>query len=563
LHVDCPGGFTVHKGDLRPKLIDANGQAVFNEGWRKVAKEIRIMQEPLKQIVYKTGSNQTVMFDSHYIKVLCHANDVVNIRTKYMPQSGHPMPKPRDAAAGRVLDVVHLKIDALSRAGFFRFNPKSAALIEKLWGGGKERYRSFIFNRYISEAMSTITNMVPMLGGTQTKSFHNTQVKKDWDINLLSIDEQQKPQWVWQQAHDNGFLTLKDQNIMLNHVFSRSFSSFSYHKQMDWSTKQLLKEKETMVKDGDIRLSDCLGDEHFQEHYKRETMQFLDSAPGVPKLVLADSKQAHNKWPYASQYDEQLFALLTELMARKDDLVILLVADHGYGFSDRWQRDINKYPGSDFERLLPFMGILLPQSLLTARPDVERNMHANQQRAVSHYDVHLTLLNLLNAGPFKQPSATTQRIPGMVGTALDLLSTEVPTTRTCDEMGISTKSCVCNSWTTLSVASAKATHAAAIGIKYINAQREKPPGACLVVKLEEVLSAEEKQPVSIGYNNKPGQDSKMGYNVRVEFTGTANTQWRVVLEKNEITELQVMHRYAPLESCWDGSAPLKYCACQL
>ena len=60
---------------------------------------------------------------------------------------------------------------------------------------------------------------------------------------------------------------------------------------MDWSTKQLLKEKETMVKDGDIRLSDCLGDEHFQEHYKRETMQFLDSAPGVPKLVLADSKQ--------------------------------------------------------------------------------------------------------------------------------------------------------------------------------------------------------------------------------------------------------------------------------
>ena len=86
----------------------------------------------------------------------------------------------------------------------------------------------------------------------------------------------------------------------------------------------------------------------------------------------------------------------------------------------------------------------------------------------------------------------------MVGTALDLLSTEVPTTRTCDEMGISTKSCVCNAWTTLSVASAKATQAAAIGIKYINAQREKPPGTCLVVKLEEVLSAEEKQPVSIG-----------------------------------------------------------------
>ena len=122
---------------------------------------------------------------------------------------------------------------------------------------------------------------------------------------------------------------------MLNHVFSPTFSSFSYHLQMEWETKASIKEHETAVKDGDHRLSDCLGDEHLQEHYKREILQFLASSPGTPKLVLADSKQAHNKWPYANQYDDHLVDLLTALMEQPEDVIIVIAADHGYGFADR------------------------------------------------------------------------------------------------------------------------------------------------------------------------------------------------------------------------------------
>eukprot|EP00656_Telonema_subtile_P036676 TRINITY_DN4070_c0_g1_i4.p1 TRINITY_DN4070_c0_g1~~TRINITY_DN4070_c0_g1_i4.p1 ORF type:complete len:410 (-),score=74.35 TRINITY_DN4070_c0_g1_i4:79-1308(-) len=383
-------------------------------------------------------------------------------------------------------------------------------------------------------------------------------VKHDWTVSLMHLKSKARsePSWLWDTAHANGFSVLKAQNVALHHVFSPSFSTFSYHTPSDWEPPSLARQKRSTVRDGDRRQMDCWGDVHLQEHFRSEAMQFMDTEPGVPKYVLSESMQAHNRWPYAAQYDPYLLAFITELLHRQEDIFTVLSADHGYGFADRWERDVHKYPGSDFERLLPFLALIVPTSHLT--PTIAATLSANQQRPISHYDLHLTLHNL-----FKQstpPAHTTSRIPGFdTGVALDILHEEVPANRTCAQMGITAKSCLCNAWSPLDVSSRSAKAAAELGVEYINKQRIRPAGACLVVEVDQILVAVQKKPIKVGYRNSPGEDKKFGLTTRVEFSGTASTRWRVVVEANRIIELQVMHRYSPLQDCHDGSAPLKYC----
>jgi len=448
----------------------------------------------------------------------------------------------------------------------------TSTLFAELWDNDSDsssentkRYQSFLFNRYMSESMSTHVNMVPMLGGLSADAYEVMDIKERVTANLV-VAEKGDPEWVWDTAHGNGFSALIEHAVALNHVFSKNFSTFS-HFGPEWETEADKVEKETPVIQNDTRQPDCWGDEHLMEHKHREALEFLDSSTNIPKLVIMDSKSAHNKWPYASQYDVFLHNFLVDLMKRPIEVVIVLAADHGYGFQDKWEFDSKKYPGSDFERLLPFLGILVPKSVLRARPEVEQQLTTNQLRPISHYDLHLTLQNLVTTGPFTAPVRVERIVPFLqpVAKALDLFSTVVPQSRTCNNMGITSKSCLCEAWKDTQVNSEQALNAANRGIEYINKQRLKPSGACLVQTLGTVLSAQHKPKINVGYRHAVGEDNKFGDLVRVEFEGTPDTRWRVVMDvaNNQVTELQVMHRYRPLEACWDGSAPLKFCGCKL
>ena len=90
--------------------------------------------------------------------------------------------------------------------------------------------------------------------------------------------------------------------------------------------------------------------------------------------------------------------------------------------------------------------------------------------------------------------------------------------------------------------------------------------SCKEVVLEEVLMAKIKPKVVSGYL-KNGQDERFPDLVVVEFTGTAHTRWRAICTEDgansEVIELQAMHRYSKRKACTDGSAPLKYCACEV
>ena len=54
-----------------------------------------------------------------------------------------------------------------------------------------------------------------------------------------------------------------------------------------------------------------------------------------------------------------------------------------YGYQDQWEKDSTKYPGSDFERLLPMLGLLVPEAVLDRIPGGSEHLQANQQRFVS------------------------------------------------------------------------------------------------------------------------------------------------------------------------------------
>ena len=180
----------------------------------------------------------------------------------------------------------------------------------------------------------------------------------------------------------------------------------------------------------------------------------------------------------------------------------------------------------------------------------------------------------MRSNPLEEPATKTRAIPMRRpdSTALDLLANEIPSNRDCGVAGILPKSCVCVPWATVLTTSEDAIYAAAKGILYLNSQRQRQDGACKKIVLDKIVGVWIKEPVVIGYNVGVGQDDNKFYRlVRVEFTGTANTKFQFTVkhdrnrppgpEEGFVVESQTMHRYRPLESCWDQSAPLKFCAC--
>jgi hypothetical protein len=312
----------------------------------------------------------------------------------------------------------------------------------------------------------------------------------------------------------------------------------------------------------------------------RESTQFLDSSPGVPKMVLSKMGQAHNKFPDAAQTDPIAARYIRGVLNRPDLCVFLLASDHGYGYQGVWE----KHEGSDFERLLPNFVLFVPNEVLKALPDGGAALTRNQQRLVSAFDIHLTLKSLL-LRPGPAPTKQTILDNGVpMGEALDLLNVEVPRNRTCRDAGIMDQSCVCNSWKevvpTPSLGEGtdvkKAVDAA---LHYINKRRTAfpapegaGPSSCLeVVSDGTVQRVQKKAAVTVGFHKsqKEGYDNRFGDLMMVEFGGTLSTLWQAIAEFDlqtravKVRELNAMHRYAPRKACWDGYSPLKYCACAL
>ena len=88
-----------------------------------------------------------------------------------------------------------------------------------------------------------------------------------------------------------------------------------------------------------------------------------------------------------------------EELGRLNDTVIILTSDHGSHMGPYFlATDMG-----EFEQKLPFLYMIFPKWFMDKYPDFRKNLHANEQNLIVHYDIHWTLRHLLSLPEFGGP----------------------------------------------------------------------------------------------------------------------------------------------------------------
>lgn len=149
---------------------------------------------------------------------------------------------------------------------------------------------------------------------------------------------------------------------------------------------------------------------------------------------------SHNDPNYIELMDEDLKSMLERLYTknRLNNTALVVLGDHG----NRVSAIRYAYVGRLEERL-PFLGIYLPKWFKQRHPSLLRNLRVNRQRLTSNFDLHQTLLDIVNE---RYDDSPREKVPGR---GLSLFG-EIPAKRTCRDAGIPVQYCTClqkrNDW---------------------------------------------------------------------------------------------------------------------
>lgn len=167
--------------------------------------------------------------------------------------------------------------------------------------------------------------------------------------------------------------------------------------------------------------------------------------------------------------------------------LVLLVSDHGWRTGDIM---LNRQ--ARLENRLSFAFLLLPEWFRKKYPLAYSNLKENQYRLTTPYDIHSTLVDMLNPSVNLVDEVMIKRsIPDSKGISL---FTPIPKDRTCEAAGIDEEWCACTNYRQFSSKSPLAKKLATFAVKIINSWIQPFP-SCIQFALHEVLVVEVKIPV--------------------------------------------------------------------
>ncbi|PZC76132.1 hypothetical protein B5X24_HaOG205103 [Helicoverpa armigera] len=137
--------------------------------------------------------------------------------------------------------------------------------------------------------------------------------------------------------------------------------------------------------------------------------------------------------------DDSLVSFLKTLEDRGalEDTLVMVMGDHG----SRYSKQRNTYQGRMEERL-PLMAILLPEKLKKLRPDAFEALKQNQDVLTTPFDVHATILDVLDL----KNKIDKDKIPGTNLPRVMTLLEPIPKSRSCGEAGVMPHWCACSEW---------------------------------------------------------------------------------------------------------------------
>ncbi|CAI2352335.1 unnamed protein product [Caenorhabditis sp. 36 PRJEB53466] len=322
-------------------------------------------------------------------------------------------------------NVYFLGFDSLSQMSFRRKLPKTVKFLEETLG-------STVLNGYNIVGDGTPQAFIPILTA-QTETELPLTRKRYKEANY--VDDVYP--FVWKNYSDAGYVTMYAEDAFNIGTFTYRLKGFR-NQPTDHYTRTLFEEVEK------LNNRNCIGSIPLHRMWFQNGRQFMKTYHDVPRfLLMHQSLLSHDDINQVDVEDEDLSAHLKHMNDEGmfDDSLVIVMADHGHRFAK-----LRETHQGQLEERMPFFSIALPKQLreTTKGAEMERNLRENKEKLTSPFDIHASLLDILQLSELKKEQ---------VGQMQDAKTTRslsvfrpIPADRTCAQAGIEAHWCTCLSW---------------------------------------------------------------------------------------------------------------------
>lgn len=365
------------------------------------------------------------------------------------------------SSRGLGINVLMIMLDSISAARFKRGMPMTHALLEA-WahptraphsppaargassdrgkagggnGGVSNGWRSFRFDKFSVVGSNSPRNQLPMLSGLTSLEWERDHGGSALDCivpgfpEVRASNEHTCDKWVFDAFKSAGYVTYFGTNMcdwgVMEEVypFDTRAPPTDHHLMEPWCHVDYDVDKLYFRP-----MTRCLGGRPAHAPLMDYELQFLRNYAAVPRLAWSVYLEGHEpSFRMMGNLDADLSAHLLRLRAEHgENTAVLLLSDHGIHYGNYYDRA----SAGNQEHSLPLCYALLPRRLLADHPEIEASVSANQDRLVSPFDIHATLLHILScAMPRRGAYSARGSLPGQLARAPQCCPPMLPSDR--------------------------------------------------------------------------------------------------------------------------------------
>ena len=283
----------------------------------------------------------------------------------------------------RYKNILFLFIDSLSRAQFVRKMKKTQKFLEQFYGNN-DKFEFYQMIKYHSLLFFTMPNTNPMFYGESMFNKNGTSLIRAFK--------------------EKGFITAQCNNICGRELYdlekeynlTLDFEDFDHENIAMFCDPNYFKNESPYTAFiGPYALKRrCLYGKDTFEYIFEYSEKFWKAYEDEPKFLRLAFQEAHEgTQEVITLLDEALYTFLMDFLNKGylDKTAIFFVSDHGnnmFGFNE-----IFKFEDYILEKSLPSWIMLLPSSNNNTEIEI---IKSNEQKFVTAYDIHETLLDILN-----------------------------------------------------------------------------------------------------------------------------------------------------------------------
>nr|KAI8753855.1 CAunnamed protein product [Biomphalaria glabrata] len=414
----------------------------------------------------------------------------------------------KTASPKKTLSVIMLGLDGMSKQNFQRTMPKTREFLER-------DLQAVELRKFNKIGLNTFPNFAGLLAGR-----HEEELKYSYNEYLDKINDK----FIWSPYRKAGYRTF----LMLD---SLAVSAFHYLK-LGWMKPPVDYYVREMVIDSDIdkktrgKEFQCYGDKTEIETLTDLVVQFAmvfnhSTTPYFSFSFLM--RQTHDQQHLAAAGDILYFNFLRTLVDNNllTNTLLIFFSDHGPRFGAFRQTLQGMIEGRT-----PYFYFVFPAWFKAKYPEVMKVLSVNQDRLTSHFDVHETLMDILNfQGETGQGELTSRGIS---------LFKEIPRERTCEHIGVPVEYCACVQLSESSVAPEVKQKMAKTILYHVISLTEHIRKSCAAYTLTSVnavlkmsLKKDDKELYALLITTNPGNAVFEGY-VTLDKNGSTTLSGHVI-----------------------------------